>query len=70
MKKSSKNMLNVDNQNELYMDAVLRHYDVETRKPDRTYRSFIDVVKDIRKEWENMTETQQKALIKAVFECQ
>lgn len=63
-------MLNVNNQNELFMDAVLRNYGIETRKQDRTYRPFIDVVKDIRAEWGKMTDVQQKALIKVVFECQ
>ena len=61
-------MLNVNNQNELYMDAVLRNYGVETRKPDRTYRPFIDVVKDIRAEWEKLTEAQQNSLIRVIFE--
>lgn len=60
-------MLEVNNSKNLFMDAVLRNYGIETRKTNREYRSFIDVVNDIRKEWDNLSEEQQKALIKVVF---
>ncbi len=56
-------MLEVNNSKELFMDAVLRNYGIETRKTNREYRSFIDVVNDICKEWKNLSEKQQKTLI-------
>ena len=59
-------MLEVNNSKELFIDAVLRNYGIETRKTNCEYRSFIDVVNDICKEWENLSEEQQKALINVI----
>ena len=59
-------MLEVNNSKELFIDAVLRNYGIETRKTNREYRLFIDVVNDIRKEWENLSEEQQKALVNVI----
>ena len=60
-------MLNVNNQSELFMDAVLRNYGIETRKADRQYKPFIDVVRDLRNQWNELSESEQNALIKVLF---
>ncbi len=57
-------MLEVNNLKNLSIDAILRTYGIDTQKTNREYRSFTDVFDDIRKEWDKLSEEQQKALIK------